>query len=189
MSNISQFIGGGGKLRYQEFLASGTFTPSAALLANGGQVHVEMAGGGGGGGSGDSGGGVTASGGGSSYWQGVVTVTAPVSVVVGAGGLKPTGNTGTGTQGGTTTFGSASVDGGYGGGPYASSCGGAGSGMGLPGGVSTWSVGTAAGGGFGGGGNGRPDGAPNSGGGGSGSFHYVTAGNGGSGFVRVYWYE
>jgi hypothetical protein len=52
MSNLSQFmVSGGGKLRFQEFTSSGTFTPSAALLAKGGYVWVEMAGGGGGGGA------------------------------------------------------------------------------------------------------------------------------------------
>ena len=34
-SGVFQTSGGGGKLRYQEFTASGTFTPSAALLAAG----------------------------------------------------------------------------------------------------------------------------------------------------------
>ena len=47
MSNLSDFISrGGGKLRYQEFTSSGTFTPSAALLANGGQCYYELIGGG-----------------------------------------------------------------------------------------------------------------------------------------------
>ena len=57
MSTLSQFLaGGGGKLKYQEFISSsGTFTPSSKLLANGGQVWVLGVGGGGSGGGGQSG--------------------------------------------------------------------------------------------------------------------------------------
>jgi hypothetical protein len=54
MSVLSQFTGSV-KLRYQEFLSTGTFTPSAKLLANGGQVEVFMVGGGAGGGSSNAG--------------------------------------------------------------------------------------------------------------------------------------
>ena len=41
-----------GNLKYQIFTSSGTFTPSARLLSNGGQCWVRVVGGGGGGGSG-----------------------------------------------------------------------------------------------------------------------------------------
>lgn len=183
MAYLSQFIGGG-KLRYQEFLASGTFTPSAALLANGGQVYVEMAGGGGSGGTsylGSFGGG-----GGSSYWCGCVTVSGAVSVVVGAGGAKPVTSPTSGSQGGTTSFGYQSVVGGLGG-IQGEGEGGAGSGMGFAG--ERGGPRPAVGGGFGGGGGGRVDGAPNTGGGGAGGQTSGSSGNGGSGFVRVYWYE
>jgi hypothetical protein len=51
MSTLSQFFGtsatGGGKFRYQEFTSSGTFIPSAGLIANGGQCWVMIIGGGG----------------------------------------------------------------------------------------------------------------------------------------------
>ena len=77
MSNLSQFLAsGGGKLRYQEFTSSGTFTPSAALLANGGQCYYELIGGGGSGAignfsscGGDAGG----------YKTGVITLIGAVS--------------------------------------------------------------------------------------------------------------
>jgi len=45
MSSTSQFFGGK-SLKFQEFLSSGTFTPSAALLAAGGNVTVLLVGGG-----------------------------------------------------------------------------------------------------------------------------------------------
>ena len=57
--------GSGGKLRYQEFTSVGTFTPSAALLAKGGQVYFKAYGGGGGGGGG---GGTSGGGGGAGEW-------------------------------------------------------------------------------------------------------------------------
>lgn len=115
MSNLSDFIGGGaGKLRYQEFLTSGTFVPSAKLLANGGQVFVDLRGGGG------AGGGPTwGASGGSSKHVTHYTVTGNTSVVIGAGGTY-TGNTG--GAGGTSSFGTLSVPGG-GGGAYNTSAG------------------------------------------------------------------
>lgn len=79
-------ISGRGKLRYQDFTSSGTFTPSAELLAKGGQCFVILIGGGGAGGShagvwsgnpGDAG----------ELKQELVTVSAPVTVTIGAGGL------------------------------------------------------------------------------------------------------
>lgn len=91
MSNLSDFISrGGGKLRYQEFTSSGTFTPSAALLANGGQCYYELIGGG-------SSGAVAhstfhASGGNAgAYKTGVITVTGAVAVTIGAGGAAVVG--------------------------------------------------------------------------------------------------
>lgn len=52
MSNLSEFLGGGGggglTPKYQEFTASGTFTPSAALIAAGGFIEVFIVGAGGG---------------------------------------------------------------------------------------------------------------------------------------------
>lgn len=112
---------GGGKLKYQEFLSSGTFTPSATLLANGGQVQVFLVGGGGGGGGraydryggGGGGGGVKTK---------ILTVSGPTSVTIGAGGAAGqcyaavSGPNSRGANGGTSYFGSFSVEGGGGGG-------------------------------------------------------------------------
>lgn len=91
MSNLSQFLSsGGGKLRYQEFTSSGTFTPSAALLANGGECYYELIGGG-------SSGAVSfntghASGGNAgAYKTGVITLTGAVAVTIGAGGAAVVG--------------------------------------------------------------------------------------------------
>ena len=47
----STLLGISGNPRYQDFTASGTFTPSAALLARGGIVTVFAVGGGGAGGA------------------------------------------------------------------------------------------------------------------------------------------
>lgn len=78
-------IAGGGKLRYQDFTSSGTFTPSAELLAKGGQCFVILIAGGGAGGSnnasssgqpGDAG----------EVRREVVTVSGAITVTIGAGG-------------------------------------------------------------------------------------------------------
>lgn len=93
MSNLSDFISaGGGKLRYQEFTSSGTFTPSATLIANGGQAFFELIGGGSSGAiSGQSACGGDAGG----YKEGLITFpnTTPVTVTIGAGGAAVTGTT------------------------------------------------------------------------------------------------
>lgn len=90
MSNLSDFLSsGGGKLRYQEFTSSGTFTPSAALLANGGQCYYELIGGGSSGASTTT---ASACGGDAGeYKTGVITVSGPVVVTIGAGGAAVTG--------------------------------------------------------------------------------------------------
>ena len=86
MSNLSDLISaGGGKLRYEEFTSSGTFTPSAALLAKGGQVYYELIGGGSSGAVGISS--AAAIGGDAGvYKTGVITLTGAESVTIGAGG-------------------------------------------------------------------------------------------------------
>jgi len=113
MSNLSDFLSsGGGKLRYQAFTSSGTFTPSAALLANGGQCYIEAIGGGGSGGVQINSTGASASacgGDAGAYICGPVTVSGAVTVTIGAGGTAVslsgvTGNT-SGNAGGNTTFG------------------------------------------------------------------------------------
>ena len=95
MSNLSQFLssGGGGKLRYQDFTSSGTFTPSAALLANGGQCYYELIGGGSSGSIGTSLPGIGGNAG--EYKTGVITVTGPVTVTIGAGGAAVASVSGT----------------------------------------------------------------------------------------------
>lgn len=90
MSNLSDFLAsGGGKLRYQEFTSSGTFTPSDALLANGGQCYYELIGGGSSGASSTNG--AACGGDAGEYKTGVITVSGPVVVTIGAGGAAVTG--------------------------------------------------------------------------------------------------
>ena len=86
MSNLSDFISaGGGELRFQDFTSSGTFTPSAALLAKGGRVYYELIGGGSSGAIGHS---IAVAIGGDAgvYKTGVITLTGAESVTIGAGG-------------------------------------------------------------------------------------------------------
>ena len=242
MSNLSDFLAsGGGKLRYQEFTSSGTFTPSAALLANGGQCYIDEAIGGGGSGGVqiNSGAGVASACGGDAgaYICGPVTVSGAVTVTIGAGGTAVSrsgisGNT-SGNAGGNTTFGALlTAPGGAGGrGDNAGNAGAGGNGAGAIGGYVTDAasvlsarggvgVNGKAGGGGGsatygavhmratdGGGNGAyltsvglsitaASATANTGGGGgaaaysaSGSAGTITSGAGGSGFLRVCWFE
>lgn len=117
MSNLSQFspfAGGGGKLRYQEFTGSGTFTPSATLVANGGAVSLLLIGGGQGGGSGSpSIGGYGGNGGQVLYTM--ATAVSATTVTIGAGGSAGTNSfsgTTIGNSGGNTSFGSIVAQGG-----------------------------------------------------------------------------
>jgi hypothetical protein len=98
MSIFTQFFQGLSK-RQQIFTSSGTFTPSARLLALGGWVEVICVGGGGGG---YASGTIKTGGGGAQVTRRIVQVTGNVTVTIGAGG---TGGI-TPTQGGTTSFGS-----------------------------------------------------------------------------------
>ena len=114
----------GGKLRYQEFTTSGTFTPSAKLIANGGQVTAILVGASGGNGGGDGG---TSLLGRTGHPGEVrilrVTVTGPTAVTIGAAGAGGTGGASSGTTnnprpgspGGSTSFGAAIAAGGPGG--------------------------------------------------------------------------
>jgi hypothetical protein len=104
--------GGAGKTFQQVFTASGTFTPSAALLAAGGTVFVFMVGGGGGGGAPNAvnGGVYGGGGGGGGVLKRWTTVNGATAVTVGGGGAG--GYYAAGAAGGTTSFGSLSVTGG-----------------------------------------------------------------------------
>lgn len=112
MSNLSEFVGGG-KLCTQEFLASGTFTPSTRLLALGGVVLVEAIGGGASGAARWSNSSTMADQGASGgdagqYVEALVTVTAAVAVTIGAGGARASaafGESKDGLSGGATSFG------------------------------------------------------------------------------------
>ena len=198
MANLSQFMAGG-KLRYQLFTTSGTFTPSAKLLANGGQVFLEMAGGGGGGGAGHIwlGEYIAGGGGGSSFLKTATTVLAPVTVIIGAGGQA--GNSGNHAgvgavapgDGGNTSFGSIVC---YGGRKADQWRGGAAGSQGPPGANGIYVSGSLRqdgnGGGSGGGGAGRLNGEANTGGGGAGaSGMSAISGAGGSGYCLVHWFE
>lgn len=88
--NLAVLLGGVRQKFQQSFLTSGTFTPSAALLAAGGRVRIRYIVGGGGGGGTTSGGG---GGGGQVLKDIVVIVTGPVTVTVGAGGAIATAGT------------------------------------------------------------------------------------------------
>lgn len=107
--------GGGKKLRFQEFTASGTFTPSAKLLENGGECYALAIGGGASGtalrvtGSTPLGGSIGGDAG--EHIEAFVKVTGAVTVTIGAGGaaVSTTGTTNlhaANTAGGDTTFGS-----------------------------------------------------------------------------------
>lgn len=124
MANLSEITSVllGGNLRSQIFNSSGTFTPSAALLAKGGRVIVRGIGGGASGAAGAySSGGVSdvvrrspMGGGAGKYKEVVVQVTGNVTVTIGTGGaaVSVTSTAGSGTlqtangnAGGTSTFG------------------------------------------------------------------------------------
>lgn len=118
MSNLSEFVGGG-KLCTQEFLASGTFTPSTRLLALGGKVLVELIGGGASGALIDNSSAAAAfpSGGDAGRKRvEVVTVTStPVAVTIGAGGAAATTGAAAnldGNDGGDSSFGALVAKGG-----------------------------------------------------------------------------
>jgi hypothetical protein len=202
---LGQGLGGGGKLRYQEFTSSGTFTPSAQLVANGGQC-MAMAVGGGAGSLGKASGALTASGGGNAGEVIIrpITITSGVSVAIGAGGGAGVAG-GLGSTPGNTSVGSLVALGAQR--SFNTDVGGSGAcsvGNSMHGGLGIFGF---AGGGGPGNGGAKDGGArgtgggeyvgiaatPNTGGGGGGlaaSTHAaINGGAGGSGFVRVWWFE
>jgi len=127
MSNFSTFSPVGSVVKYQEFTSSGTFTPSAALVAQGGYVNIILVGGGGGGGSDAK----TSYGGGGGGGQVVMRtgkITSAQSITIGAAG---TGGGATGGTGGTSTVATVCTAQGGRGGQGGNSSGGAGGGSGL----------------------------------------------------------
>ena len=121
MSLVSQFLGGpvtagssGKSLKYQEFLSSGTFTPSQALIGAGGIIHVFIVGGGGRGNADP----LPGAGGQVSSRFLTLTSTASIAVTIGAGGED--NSTYDTVAGGASSFGSLlSVNGGNNGTPLA----------------------------------------------------------------------
>lgn len=132
MSNLSDFLAsGGGKLRYQEFTSSGTFTPSAALLANGGQCYYELIGGGGSGAIGSQ---SSCGGDAGGYKTGVITLTGAETVTIGAGGAAVSSTAATaGNAGSASSIGSLVTAAGGAGGPLPSGTNNAGGGRGAGG--------------------------------------------------------
>jgi len=117
MSTLSQFFGGGGTLKHQEFLSSGTFTAPVA-----GTYWVTMIGGGGGGGARIDSASNTVTGGYAGQclvrFPVVLTAAQAVTVTIGSGGAgasRSTSGSTTGSTGGNTSFDSLVVNGGKGG--------------------------------------------------------------------------
>lgn len=202
--NLSALVtASGSKLRYQEFASSGTFTPSAALIAAGGQVFFEGAGGGGGGAAPYNPGSGTVSektgtGGGGSYDYGVLTITSAQTITIGAGGaggIYLINTDRNGANGGNTTIGALrTITGGTGGKTrLLSGANAPGGSFGQPGRLGTEFTSLFYGG-EGGRGMG-PGGCANSGagvlggGGGGSAANSGAAGAGGNGFVRFWWFE
>ena len=110
MSNFTDFFpaagGGGGIPKYQEFTASGTFTPSQELIDAGGRIGLIVVGAAGGGTNvtytafGGVGGEVTIK-------YDTLTSTNPITVTIGAGGSTGAN----GTSGTNTTFAASSAGG------------------------------------------------------------------------------
>ena len=176
MSFGTQFRSGG-KLRYQEFLTSGTFTPSARLIAAGGQCMARLVGGGAG--SAESSGN-RIGGGGGAVRDVLLTITSAQTVTIGAGGTAPGG------AGGATSIGSlASAVGGMATGHY----------PGLPGGghgayvaISIYTPGPGVDG-LGTGGQSLDGVAALANSGHGGNADSTTHRNGASGRVAIWWFE
>lgn len=183
-ANQSTLLGAGGlKRKFQYFSASGTFTPTQAMLDAGGVLELDIRGGGGGGGYDGLTNYAGQCGGSSRHvdrYQ-LISLT-PITVTVGTGGA---GNSnGTGTQGGTSSFGSVSVPGGFGGAIYGDGVGpGKGTGnMGTSAKITIFGLNDAYTGKV------KPTAVPDTGWAGSGCGG-APGGNGCSGSILVEWWE
>ena len=176
MSNLTDFFpsGGGGLTpKFQEFNASGTFTPSQALIDAGGYIEVFLVGGGGRTGDSYSTG---ASGGEVLMKKMYLTSINSLPVVIGAGGATSAAN------GGNSTFNGITAGGGNGNfTTYNVLTAGWGSRQNTAAGSGT--LGYGAGATADGGGSGIRQAKAN-----SGSASYYTN-NGGSGYCLIKWYE
>ena len=107
MSNLTDFFpsggGGGLKPKFQEFTASGTFTPTQSLIDAGGYIELFLVGGGE---TGNSNGSVGGTGGEVILKKMYLTSTTAIPVIIGAGGSG-----GTSVDGGASEF-QASLSGG-----------------------------------------------------------------------------
>jgi len=104
MSNLTDFFpsGGGGLTpKFQEFNASGTFTPTQALIDAGGYIEIFLVAGGGRGPGGDGGG----NGGEVQFKKMYLTSVSNCSVTIGSGGAND------GNSGGNSVFSGASAGG------------------------------------------------------------------------------
>lgn len=185
MSTLSQFVGSGSTTMpfEQEFFTSGTFTPSAKLLAAGGRVEVLLVGGGGGyyfdGTSSHFGGG------GGEVKNKIAIVSGAINVLIGAPGVS-----GNATNGGNSDFGALiTASGGYSGnaaGLLRSKGGPGGGSGGYSVGTSTSEPGQGTNGFSGGGSTASFAAGGNSSGLGSGAGRVLPAQ---PGYCRVRWYE
>lgn len=213
MSSVSSLFGL--KPKFQEFTASGTFTPSAALMAAGGVILVHLWGAGGGGGKGHNNGsygGTGGAGGGSGeYKRKWITLANNnvITITLGTGGSGSSA-----TDGGNSTFGALiTATGGKVGGLGVAVGGSSNNANQPPAGVGSYpgtsygsitgdqgdggnggsavGVGYGGNGGIGGGNNAGGNGGIASGGGGGGGYSsgITNGGNGGAGFCRVEWWE
>ena len=103
MSSITSLFGGL-KPKFQIFSASGTFTPSAALLAAGGNITVKLWGAGGGGAFGNNGYSNGMGGNAGNCIISPLNISSAQTITIGTGGAGGTASNG--ASGGNSTFGS-----------------------------------------------------------------------------------
>ena len=187
MSNLTDFFpsGGGGLTpKFEEFNASGTFTPSQALIDAGGYIEVFLVAGGAGGGASNYG----ASGGEAFIKKMYLTSTTGCSVTIGAGGSAANGGNSSFTgssAGGNDLSATGGKIGDVGQDNVLSSSWGAGSSNSYHSSAGNGVFGYGAGSGYGGGGNGGGVDTPKANSGQAGAYNR----NGASGYCLIKWYE